>query len=267
MTGGGEGISSTFTLHVKKGSFTDSEILVLLGENGTGKTTFIRMLAGLLKSDEAAAAEAAGDADLAETLGIPTLNVSFKPQKISPKFQGTVRQLMHKKIREAYIHPQFVSDVMRNLVIEPIIDNDVQDLSGGELQRVAITICLGTPANIYLLDEPSAYLDSEQRIATAKCIKRFIMSSKKTGFVVEHDFIMATYLADRVIVYEGVPGVDATANSPQALVQGMNTFLKQLNISFRRDPSNWRPRINKLESVKDREQKLSGNYFYTETDE
>jgi len=261
------GENSKFVLHVKKGSFTDSEIVVLLGENGTGKTTFIRMLAGLLKSDEAAAAEAAGDVDLAETLGIPTLNVSFKPQMFSPKFTGTVRELMHKKIRDAYIHPQFVSDVMKNLVIEPIFDNGVQELSGGELQRVAITICLGTPANIYLVDEPSAYLDSEQRISTAKCIKRFIMSAKKTGFVVEHDFIMATYLADKVIVYEGQPGIDATANTPQPLVQGMNTFLRQLNITFRRDPTNWRPRINKLESVKDREQKLSGNFFYMESDD
>jgi len=261
------GENSRFVLHVKKGSFTDSEIVVLLGENGTGKTTFIRMLAGLLKSDEAAAAEAAGDVDLAETLGIPTLNVSFKPQMFSPKFTGTVRELMHKKIRDAYIHPQFVSDVMKNLVIEPIFDNGVQELSGGELQRVAITICLGTPANIYLVDEPSAYLDSEQRISTAKCIKRFIMSAKKTGFVVEHDFIMATYLADKVIVYEGQPGIDATANTPQPLVQGMNTFLRQLNITFRRDPTNWRPRINKLESVKDREQKLSGNFFYMESDD
>ena len=125
--------------------------------------------------------------------------VSFKPQKISPKFQGSVRQLLHKKIREAYVHPQFVSDVMRPMMIEPIIDNDIQTLSGGELQRVAITLCLGTPANIYLIDEPSAYLDSEQRITTAKVIKRFIMSSKKTAFIVEHDFIMATYLADRLV--------------------------------------------------------------------
>jgi ATP-binding cassette subfamily E protein 1 len=86
---------------------------------------------------------------------------------------------------------------------------------GGELQRVAIVLALGTPADIYLIDEPSAYLDSEQRIASAKVIKRFIMHAKKTAFVVEHDFIMATYLADRVIVYGGTPGVEATAHSPQ----------------------------------------------------
>jgi ATP-binding cassette subfamily E protein 1 len=114
------------------------------------------------------------------------------------------------------------------------------------------------------LDEPSAYLDSEQRIASSKVIKRFIMHAKKTAFVVEHDFIMATYLADRVIVYDGNPGVETTARTPQLLIPGMNTFLKQLNITFRRDPTNYRPRINKLDSVKDKEQKLAGNYFYVE---
>ena len=131
-------------------------------------------------------------------------------------------------------------------------------MSGGELQRVAITLCLGTPADLYLIDEPSAYLDSEQRIHCAKVIKRFILHAKKTAFIVEHDFIMATYLADRVIVYEGTPSIDATARAPESLLLGMNRFLKNLEITFRRDPTNYRPRINKLESTKDREQKLAG---------
>lgn len=152
MRGGGDsGTNRNFVLHVEAGSFTDSEIVVMLGENGTGKTTFIRMLAGLLKSDEATQAEQEGDAEKAAALGVPQLNVSYKPQKISPKFQGTVRQLLHKKIREAYVHPQFISDVMRPMSIDPIIDNGVQELSGGELQRVAIVLCLGTPADIYLV--------------------------------------------------------------------------------------------------------------------
>jgi energy-coupling factor transporter ATP-binding protein EcfA2 len=81
------------------------------------------------------------------------------------------------------------------------------------------------PADIYLIDEPSAYLDSEQRIVASKVIKRFILHAKKTAFVVEHDFIMATYLADRVIVYEGKPSIDCVANCPQSLLTGMNLFL------------------------------------------
>lgn len=233
---------SKFILHVDAGSFTDSEIIVLLGENGTGKTTFVRMLAGLLKSDEQTKLEEEGYDYEASQAGAPDLNVSYKPQKISPKFQGTVRQLLHKRIRDAYVHPQFISDVMKPLVVEAIIDNGVQTLSGGELQRLAITLALGKPADVYLIDEPSAYLDSEQRINCAKVIKRFIMHSKKTAFVVEHDFIMATYLADRVVVYYGEPGVEATATCPQSLLGGMNQFLKSLEVTFRRDPVNFRPR-------------------------
>jgi len=241
-----------FKLSIKAGNFTDSEILVMLGENGTGKTTFIRMLAGALKPD-------GGD-----KVDLPELHVSYKPQKISPKFEGTVRMLLNRKIRDVYMHPQFQTDVTKPLLLDAIIDQEVLNLSGGELQRVALVLCLGQPADLYLIDEPSAYLDSEQRIVAAKVIKRFILHAKKTAFVVEHDFIMATYLADRVIVYEGIPSVDCVANRPETLLSGMNKFLKSLDITFRRDPTNYRPRINKLDSLKDREQKLSGHFFMLE---
>uniref|UniRef100_A0A3Q2QNP1 ATP-binding cassette, sub-family E (OABP), member 1 n=1 Tax=Fundulus heteroclitus TaxID=8078 RepID=A0A3Q2QNP1_FUNHE len=188
---------------------------------------------------------------------IPILNVSYKPQTISPKFKGSVRALLHEKIRDAYTHPQFITDVMKPMQIESIIDQDVQNLSGGELQRVALTLCLGKPADVYLIDEPSAYLDSEQRLMAARVIKRYILHAKKTAFVVEHDFIMATYLADRVIVFDGVPSKKTTANTPQGLLAGMNRFLSLLEITFRRDPNNFRPRINKLNSIKVRP--VSGN--------
>jgi len=243
-------LGKKFHLSVEKGNFTDSEIIVMLGENGTGKTTFIKMMAGKLAPDDG--------------VQPPPLAISYKPQKIQPKSQGTVRQLLHEKIRDAYIHPQFISDVMKPLMIEEIIDQEVQNLSGGELQRVAMTLCLGKPADVYLIDEPSAYLDSEQRLHAAKVIKRFILHAKKTAFIVEHDFIMATYLADRVIVFEGTPSISTKANSPQSLLGGMNKFLESLEITFRRDPNNFRPRINKMNSVKDTEQKSSGQYFFLE---
>ena len=235
-----------FHLKIEPGEFTDSEILVMMGENGTGKTTFCRMLAGAEKPDGAKS--------------VPPMSVSMKPQKITPKFQGTVRQLFFKRIKASFLNPQFQTDVYKPLKLDDFIDQDVQNLSGGELQRVAIVLALGIPADIYLIDEPSAYLDSEQRIVAARVIKRFIMHAKKTAFVVEHDFIMATYLADRVIVFDGQPSVKARANKPEGLLTGCNRFLKNLDVTFRRDPNSFRPRINKYNSQLDQEQKLSGNF-------
>jgi len=241
----------SFKLTVESGSFTDSEIIVMLGENGTGKTTFVRLLAGVDTPD-------------VETDKL-SLSVSLKPQTISPKFPGTVRMLLLKQIKHAFMHPQFQTDVLKPMNLETIMDQDVKTLSGGELQRVAIVLALGKPnVSVYLLDEPSSFLDSEQRIIASKVIKRFILHAKKTAFVIEHDFIMATYLADRVIVFEGQPAISATATPPQTLLSGMNRFLASLEITFRRDPTNFRPRVNKLNSVKDREQKSAGNYFFLE---
>ncbi|KFK38664.1 hypothetical protein AALP_AA3G144000, partial [Arabis alpina] len=214
-----------FKLEVMEGEFTDSQIVVMLGENGTGKTTFIRMLAGALQPDEGVEVD------------MPEFNVSYKPQTYDAKRECTVRNLFHQKIRDAYMHPQFVSDVIKPLQIEKLFDQAINTLSGGESQRVGIALCLGKPADIYLIDEPSAYLDSEQRIAASKVIKRFILHAKKTAFIVEHDFIMATYLAERVIVYEGQPSIKCMAHSPQSFTQRNEPLLIALehNIQTRSD--------------------------------
>ena len=120
-----------FKLTVQGGSFTDSEIIVMLGENGTGKTTFVRLLAGDTPDEEA---------------DRQTLAVSLKPQTISPKFAGTVRLLLLKQIKAAFMHAQFQSDVLKPMNLENIMDQEVKTLSGGELQRVAIVLALGTYA-------------------------------------------------------------------------------------------------------------------------
>ena len=150
-----------FKLTVEEGSFTDSEIIVMLGENGTGKTTFVKLLAGKMDPDS--------EEDKMH------LNVSMKPQTIAPKFPGTVRELLLKQMRASMMHAQFNTDVIKPMQLEIIMDQYVTTLSGGELQRVAIVLCLGKPADIYLIDEPSAYLDSEQRIIAARVIKRSVL--------------------------------------------------------------------------------------------
>ena len=242
-----------FTLTVEEGQFSNSEIIVLLGENGTGKTTFVRMMSGNKKyvPDDT-------------SFEFPELAISYKPQTISPKYPGTVHELLQDKLGDVINHQTFLTEVVKPLKVDLLYDNEVQKLSGGELQRVAIVLVLGKKANVYLIDEPSAYLDSEQRIIAAKIMKRFVMNSGKSAFVVEHDFIMATYMADRVVMFKGTPAVETTATSPRPMIEGMNNFLKMMNITFRRDKETYRPRINKYNSVKDKEQKEKGIYFYYE---
>ena len=123
-----------FKLTVEAGSFTDSEIIVMLGENGTGKTTFVRLLAGDTPDEET---------------DKQSLAVSLKPQTISPKFPGTVRMLLLKQIKQAFMHPQFQTDVLKPMSLEAIMDQDVKTLSGGELQRVAIVLALGFFSSLF----------------------------------------------------------------------------------------------------------------------
>jgi ATP-binding cassette subfamily E protein 1 len=240
-----------FHLEVDKGNFRNGEIVVLLGQNGVGKTTFIRLLARQQQPDEF-------------EFSVPELTVSYKPQKIQPRFEGTVEQLLDAKIQAAMAQGMFKDMVVAPLNLEYLMDRKVKKLSGGELQRVAIALALGANADLYLIDEPSAYLDAEQRVIIAKIIKRYIMNTGKTAFIVEHDFIMATYLANRVLVFDGRPGVSTIAREPQPLVRGMNYFLRQMEVTLRSDPTTHRPRINKYMSVKDKNQKSNGTYFLLE---
>ena len=130
----------------------------MLGQNGIGKSTLLKLLAGILKPDD-------------PTLEIPRLNVSYKPQTISPKFKGTVKDILYTKLGGEWETQVFKKKILSPLDIDSIIDNDVQALSGGELQRVALVLALGKPCDIYLIDEPSTYLDIDQRIIVSKVIR------------------------------------------------------------------------------------------------
>tara|TARA_B100000963_G_scaffold126667_1_gene110545 strand:- start:63 stop:1922 length:1860 start_codon:yes stop_codon:yes gene_type:complete len=239
---------SSFRLNIDSGSFFNKEIVCLMGENGCGKSTFINLLAYNLQNSKF----------------LPGTSISFKPQYIEfDDFCGTVQDLLEKKINSSLGNRNFRLIVLNSLKINSIKDLKVKNLSGGQKQRVAITICLGTPAKLYLIDEPSAGLDCEQRIIVAKVIQKYLVEFLgKTCFLIEHDFLMTSTIADKIILFEGKPGLECKAKTPSSLIRGFNDFLKNLNITFRRDPNNFRPRINKKNSNKDKKQKSENKYFY-----
>lgn len=237
-----------FELDITGGSVKIGESVGIVGPNATGKTTLVKMLAGIIKPDE-------GEID-------NKVKVSYKPQYISADFDGTVRDLLFAKAYDTVNTSFFNGEVIEPLGIKYLMDKSVSKLSGGELQRVAITLCLATEADIYLFDEPSAYLDSNQRMNAAKTIRRMMEKSGRSAMVVDHDIYFLDMVSDSMMVFGGKPGHHGIGEGPFDMRDGMNKFLSAVDITFRRDADTHRPRINKPESRLDREQKSKGEYYY-----
>jgi ATP-binding cassette subfamily E protein 1 len=263
---------SSFTLHVEPGNFNGAEVIGMMGENGTGKTTYLQILAGLYDTDitPEGAAEKAYESLPISLLGM-NITMSYKRQDYAPKYRRytkSVQELLERNVPLTFTDPMFKLFVVKPLGMQALMDLPVASLSGGELQRLAILVCLGTPASVYLIDEPSAGLDCEQRVHVAKVIKRWVVSHlNRTCFVIEHDSLMMSALADRMILFTGRPGIETWARTPSSVGDAFNSFLETLNVTFRRDPTNYRPRINKENSVKDREQKSAGQYYLLDVDD
>jgi len=240
----------SFKLRVDAGEVRQGETIGILGPNGIGKTTFIKLLAKIEKPDKG------------ETPPLEGLAVSYKPQYISAQYEGSVDSLLKDVGGERYGTDFFEDELVRPLALKKFLDRDVKDLSGGELQRVAIAACLVKEAHVYLIDEPSAYLDVEERLTAARAIRKVVEGREAFGFVVEHDIVAQDFIADRLMIFAGKPGTEGHAESPGSLRDGMNSFLTEMKITFRRDQVTGRPRVNKPESRIDRMQKGMGEYYY-----
>ena len=146
--------------------------------------------------------------------------------------------------------------------IKKLYEKNVKNLSGGELQKVAVAASLMRQADIYALDEPSAFLDVEDRIALAKFLQRFVRSQGKSAIIIDHDIQLIDHVADSLVIFEGYPSLEGKASAPMQKEDGMNKFLKALSITYRRDENTGRPRVNKEGGRLDRMQKDSGDYYY-----
>ena len=239
----------SFRMKVKGGAIKSGEVLGIVGANGIGKSTFAKMLAGVEEPD---------------TGKLPrTVTVSFKPQYIKTDSTDTVEFLL-RRTTSRFDSSYFQHEILEPLMLEPILQSQVNTLSGGELQRVAIALCLAKEAELYILDEPSAHLDVEQRVNLARVLRRHAESTGSGVLVIDHDVYVIDMISERLLVFDGKPGVEGTAVGPFDMQTGMNYFLKELDVTFRRDANCGRPRINKPGSYLDREQRASGNYYYAD---
>lgn len=241
-----------FKLEIEDGNISShGSINVIIGKNGVGKTSFVKKLA--------------------KELGY---NISMKPQypnfyKLLEKYPRiTVNNFLARYIET---HDEtFKNDVVNTLEIKHILDKELSKLSGGELQKISIIYCLGKKADIYIIDEPSASLDIQQRINMTRAIKRYIMNKQKIAFVIEHDITMAFILANNlngsVITFKEIEVDDGVrkckANKPSKLEgDSLNNFLKDLDITLRKSFNDNRYKINRFGSSKDVEQKKENKYF------
>lgn len=247
---------SGFELKVGKGEIHENHVIGILGKNGTGKTTFVKALAGEI------------DVDVGAARGIPSkegtkvpfssgkldlsLDISYKPQYLFTESEEVVKEIMFKEKINKKLASVFNLGVLAG--------KKIKELSGGELQRFSVARCLAKDADVYLIDEPSAYLDVEERISVAKAIKDIMVEREKTAFVVDHDLLLVSYLADSVINFSGVSGKSGEASEIRSFEDGISELLKSLDVTLRKEKDSGRPRINKRGSVLDREQKEQGKW-------
>jgi ATP-binding cassette subfamily E protein 1 len=235
-----------FRLEVRGGEIRAGEVLGVVGANGIGKSTFAKLLAGAETPD----------AGPLET----SITISYKPQYIKADSSDTVEFYL-RSCSTAFSTSMYQHDIIEPLSLGPILQSPIDTLSGGELQRVAIAACLSRKADLYILDEPSAHLDVEQRVRITRMFKHHVDGKNAAIMVIDHDIYLVDMISERILVFDGQPGINGAAKGPFDMRTGMNQFLSQLRVTFRRDRSG-RPRINKPGSYLDREQKSNGEYYY-----
>ena len=237
-----------FSVSIDAGQVRRGEVLGVMGANALGKTTMMKMIAGVEKPD-------VGEIDRAVT-------ISYKPQYLTNDIDVDVISVLDMANGGPIFGSTEEEQIVEPLKIKKLYNKSVKNLSGGELQKVAIVTCLLKKADVYALDEPSAFLDVEDRIAVAKFIQRFVRSYAKSAIVIDHDIQLMDLISDKMVIFDGVSGKAGHATSPLTKADAMNMFLKSLDITFRRDEATRRPRVNKAESRLDKQQKDTGNFYY-----
>ncbi len=237
----------SFSLSVAAGDVHKGEVLAIVGANGLGKSTFMKLLAGVVASDS-------GE--------VPVISYLYKPQYLTQDDEVTVYEYLFSRIGSALETSWYKSAVLERLGLTSLLQNAFAHLSGGELQKVHVAACLAGEMDVLLLDEPSAFVDVEDRLVLASVIRDFVAQKDICAIVIDHDISFIDVVSDRLLVFSGQPGVRGLVSSPCGKVDGMNALLCSLDITYRRDKDTGRPRINKPGSQLDREQRAHGTFYY-----
>ena len=238
----------SFSVTIEPGKVRKGEVLGIMGANALGKTTMMKMIAGVQKPD-------VGSID-------KKIKIAYKPQYLQNDIDIEVMALLEKASGGPIEGSQEEEQILDPLKIRKLYNKSIKNLSGGELQKIAVASCLIQKVDLYALDEPSAFLDVEDRIAVAKFLQKFVRSYGKSAIVIDHDLQLMDLVSDSMIIFEGESGKAGTATAPMPKPEAMNRFLKSLDMTFRRDEKSLRPRVNKIESRLDKDQKSSGNFYY-----
>ena len=238
----------SFSVSIDPGEVRKGDLLGIMGANALGKTTMMKMIAGVEKPDS-------GSID-------KKIKISYKPQYLTNDVDIEVVTMLENANDGAIDGTTEEEQIIEPLRIKKLYNKSMKYLSGGELQKVAVATCLLKKVDLYALDEPSAFLDVEDRIAVGKFLQKFCRSFGKSAIVIDHDLQLMDLVSDSMVIFEGVSSVEGYATSPLPKIDAMNRFLKSLEITFRRDEKSRRPRVNKDGSRLDKDQKGSQNYYY-----
>jgi ATP-binding cassette subfamily E protein 1 len=238
----------TFSVTIEAGEVRKGEVLGIMGANALGKTTMMKMIAGVEKPDSGSINK--------------KIKIAYKPQYLQNDIDVDVISVLDKANGNPVEGSMEEEQILEPLKIKKLYNKSIKNLSGGELQKIAVASCLLQKVDLYALDEPSAFLDVEDRIAVAKFIQKFVRSFGKSAIIIDHDLQLMDLISDSIVIFEGESGVEGRATTPMRKAEAMNRFLKSLDMSFRRDERSLRPRVNKLDSRLDKNQKTSGNFYY-----
>ena len=239
---------ATFSVSIEPGEVRKGDLLGIMGANALGKTTLMKMIAGVEKPDS-------GTID-------KKIKISYKPQYLTNDVDMEVVTMLDEANDGSIEDSTEEEQIIEPLKIKKLYNKSMKNLSGGELQKVAVATCLLQKVDLYALDEPSAFLDVEDRIAVGKFLQKFCRSFGKAAIVIDHDLQLMDLVSDSMVIFEGTSSVQGFATSPLPKIDAMNRFLKSLDITFRRDEKSRRPRVNKDGSRLDKDQKISQNYYY-----